>query len=36
MNDIFKRASHPNTNTRAFFLKISQPLGKSEAITDNH
>ena len=26
MNDVLKPASHPNTNTRASFLKINQPL----------
>ena len=26
MNDVFKAAGHPNTNTRASFLKLIQPL----------
>ena len=26
MNDIFKAAGHPNTNTRGSFLKLNQPL----------
>ena len=26
MNDVFKAAGHPNTNTRASFLKRIQPL----------
>ena len=26
MNDVFKATSHPNTNTRIFFLKSNQPL----------
>ena len=26
INDVFKPASHPNTNTRTSFLKLSQPL----------
>ena len=25
MNDVFKPAGHPNTNTRASFLKLEQP-----------
>ena len=28
-NDVLKQAGHPNTNTRASFLKQSQPLRKS-------
>ena len=26
MNDVFKAAGHPNTNTRASFFKLIQPL----------
>ena len=29
MNDVFKRAGHPNTNSRASFLKLNQPLRNS-------
>ena len=26
MNDVFKPSGHPNTNTRASFIKLDQPL----------
>ena len=29
MNDVFKLAGHPNTNTRASFFKLNQPLGNN-------
>ena len=29
MNDVFKPAGHPNTNTRASFLKLIQPFRKT-------
>ena len=29
MKDVFKQASHPNMNSKASFLKLNRPLGKS-------
>ena len=29
MNDVFKQAGHLNTSTRTSFLKLNQPLRKS-------
>ena len=29
MNDVFKQTGHPNPNTRVSFLKLNQPLRKT-------